>query len=86
MAFEGIGIAAKFKDKFKELWPSESSEDGYILHELEPFELNGIWYRIVKEVTFGDTAGYRRTDLTYAGDLVLNAGSAVSGALDKIVE
>lgn len=86
MAFEGIGIAAKFKDKFKELWPSDSNEEGYILHEMEPFELNGVWYRIVKEVTYGDTAGYRRTDLTYAGDLILNAGTAVSQALDKVVE
>lgn len=86
MAFEGIGIAAKFKDKFKELWPNPSSEEGYTLHEMEPFELNGVWYRIVKEVTYGDTAGYRRTDLTYAGDLILNAGTAVSQALDKVVE
>lgn len=84
MAFEGVGIAAQFKDKFKELWPSEN-EDGYVLHELEPFELNGIWYRIVKEVRFGDTAGYRRTELTYAGDLVLNAGAAVAEALEKVV-
>lgn len=85
MAFEGIGIAAKFKDKFIELWPNGNAEEGYTLHLLEPFELNGIWYRIVKQVTFGDTAGYRRTDLTYAGDLILNAGNPVSQALDNII-
>lgn len=86
MSFEGIGISKQFVEKFKTDWASSATEEGYIIHELTPFELNGLWYRIVKEVTYGDTAGYRRTDLTYAGDLILNAGQAVSGALDKVVE
>jgi hypothetical protein len=73
MAFEGIGEGKIFDKKTKAdigVW----------------FPENDISYRLVKIVGFGDTAGYRRTDLTYAGDLVINAGSAVSGALDKIVE
>lgn len=73
MAFEGIAEGKIFDGKTKAdigVW----------------FPANGISYRLVKIVEFGDTAGYRRTDLTYAGDLVINAGNAVSGALDKIVE
>jgi hypothetical protein len=35
-------------------------------------------YRLVKEVIYGDTVGYRLTDLTYAGDLILNAGSTIT--------
>lgn len=31
------------------------------------------------------TAGYRATDLTYAGDLILNAGETITSLLDKIV-
>ena len=78
MAFEGIGITNKFKTIIDGEW-------GGVVRENYIFALNGVYYRIVKEVEFGDTAGYRRTDLTYAGDLILNAGEAVSGALDKVV-
>jgi len=31
------------------------------------------------------TAGYRLTDLTYAGDLILNVGENITSLLDKIV-
>jgi hypothetical protein len=37
-------------------------------------------------VSYGDTAGYKRTTLTYPGDLIVNAGSPVSQALDAIVK
>ena len=52
----------------------------------EPFQLQGsnLWYRIVKFVEYGDTAGYRKTTLTYPGDLVVNAGSPLTQALDAV--
>lgn len=46
---------------------------------------NGIQYRIAK-LTYGMTAGYRLTDLTYAGDLILNVGDSITSLLDKIVQ
>lgn len=40
-------------------------------------------YELIK-VEFGDTVGYRRTDLTYAGDLISKPGDSVVSVLDKI--
>ena len=36
------------------------------------------------KVEFGQTAGYRITDLTYAGELVANIGESITSVLDKI--
>lgn len=41
-------------------------------------------YTIVK-LTYGALAGYRLTELVYAGDLIANAGESVTSVLDKIV-
>ena len=40
---------------------------------------------IVAKIATGDTAGYRITDLTYAGDLIANPGESLTSVLDKIV-
>ena len=40
-------------------------------------------YNIIK-ISFGETAGYRRTELTYPGELVANVGESVVSVLDKI--
>lgn len=40
------------------------------------------WY--VAKVSYGQTAGYRKTDLTYAGDLIANIGESITSVLDKI--
>lgn len=40
------------------------------------------WY--IAKVEFGHTAGYRRTDLTYPGDLIGAIGESVTSILDKI--
>ena len=40
------------------------------------------WY--FTKVEYGQTAGYRLTDLTYAGDLIVNVGEALTSGLDKI--
>lgn len=42
-------------------------------------------YKIAK-VTYGQTVGYRATDLTYAGDLISNVGESLTSVLDKIVK
>lgn len=42
-------------------------------------------YTIAKVVS-GQTAGYRSTDLTYAGDLILSTGESITSMLDKIVK
>lgn len=36
------------------------------------------------KITFGQTAGYRTTDLVYAGDLIASAGDSLTSILDKI--
>ena len=43
---------------------------------------NQKWW--VAKVTYGDTAGYRFTDLTYPGDLIGNIGENLTSILDKI--
>ena len=40
------------------------------------------WY--VAKVSFGQTAGYRETDLTYSGDLIANIGESITSVLDII--
>lgn len=42
-------------------------------------------YQMEKVVTFNETAGYRKTDLTYAGDLILGVGSTITNLLDTII-
>lgn len=46
----------------------------------------GMEYELVKYVGYGDTVGYRLTDLTYAGDLILSAGSTITQMLDALVK
>lgn len=38
----------------------------------------------VAKIEYGQTAGYRETDLTYAGDLIANVGESLTSVLDKI--
>lgn len=40
-------------------------------------------YQIIR-IEYGDTAGYRLTELTYAGELVANVGESLVTVLDKI--
>jgi hypothetical protein len=42
------------------------------------------YYAKIAKVSYGDTAGYRYTDLTYAGDLIGNVGESITSILDKI--
>lgn len=38
----------------------------------------------VAKLEYGQAAGYRRTELTYSGDLISNIGEAITSILDKI--
>lgn len=49
-----------------------------------PVKIEGTEYYVAK-VEYGQTAGYRMTDLIYAGDLIAAAGDTVTSILDKIV-
>lgn len=40
----------------------------------------------IAKIEYGQTAGYRITDLVYAGDLILNVGETVTSMLDKIIK
>ena len=54
------------------------------LHILQQGEFTGN-YSIIK-VQAGDVVGYRVTDLTYAGDLILDVGDTITSLLDRIVD
>ena len=49
----------------------------------ETFNVDGQSY-IFAKIEYGQTAGYRETLLTYAGDLIANIGETVTSVLDKI--
>jgi hypothetical protein len=38
----------------------------------------------VAKIEYGDCAGYRTTDLVFAGDLIAKAGESLTSILDKI--
>jgi hypothetical protein len=46
-------------------------------------EIEGSPYKVAK-IEYGHTAGYRETELTYAGDLIANVGESLTSVLDKI--
>lgn len=49
--------------------------------------INRIRYEYtVSQISAGQTAGYRPTDLVYPGDLITNPGETVTSVLDKIVK
>ena len=39
---------------------------------------------VLARIDYGETAGYRKTDLTYAGDLIAQVGETLTSILDKI--
>lgn len=40
----------------------------------------------VAKIEHGQTCGYRYTDITYAGDLILGIGEPITAMLDKLVQ
>lgn len=49
----------------------------------KPVKIEGNYYYVAK-ISFGQTAGYRETDLVYPGDLIANIGETITSVLDKI--
>lgn len=47
------------------------------------FSPEGIEYSVAK-IAYGNIAGYRLTELIYAGDLIANVGETITSVLDKI--
>ena len=43
-------------------------------------------YSEYQEYNYGDCIGYKSTDFTYPGELILSAGDTVTAVLDKVVE
>lgn len=39
----------------------------------------------VAKIEYGQTCGYRYTDITYVGDLILNVGEPITSMLDKLI-
>lgn len=61
--------------------------DGVITEKAKPLyteqnKQGTAWYFV--KIEYGDTAGYRKTELTYAGDLIANIGESITSVLDKI--
>ena len=52
-----------------------------VLYVKEGDEIKGYYFT---QLLYGDTAGYRTTELTYAGDLIANIGESLTSILDKI--
>ena len=50
---------------------------------LKPIRIDNEWWYIAK-IEQHDAAGYRTTDLTYAGDLIAKSGESITSVLDKI--
>ena len=46
--------------------------------------LDGETIYTISKIQYGDTVGYRLTDLTYPGDLISNPGDAITAILDKL--
>lgn len=77
-------------DKFEEEWYDTRVQLGSEINNnaIEvKFEddKNDYTYTIGK-LEQGEAAGYRVTELTYAGDLIINAGSSLTSGYDKIVK
>ena len=70
------GIAGDYLDKLVDSIIG-TSNPGLVYDE------NGNAY-IFARVEYGQTAGYRMTDLTFAGDLICNIGESIVSVLDKI--
>ena len=86
ICFSGSYMADEFESAY--LNNNEQSWDLY----LDVEESNGVYlhYHLLKRIDptedIDTTAGYRATDLTYNGDLIVNIGGNITSMLDEIVK
>lgn len=85
--YNEAGEAVKVSDKslvYEPLMSRVNSKSGTILYPT----LDAVGQKdkemTVAKVEYGELAGYRRTDLTYPGDLIANIGETLTSILDKI--
>ena len=71
-------------NKLNEFYPGMESEY-FIGYLKEKPEENDHLFSIAK-IECGQTAGYRLTDIVYAGDLIASQGDSLTSILDKIVQ
>ena len=64
-------------NRFDAAWESSDVEGVFLT-------VGGEYYKLLLKGTYGDTIGYRATDLIYAGDLIANVGETIVSVLDKI--
>lgn len=69
----------KYLDYLDPLVDGMGSKNGVV----KPVWIEGKKIQLTK-LCYGNTAGYRSTELTYAGDLIANIGESITSVLDKI--
>lgn len=67
----------------KDIFPYYDRTELFDNNAMKVYDSEGQEFNIIK-IQYGDTAGYRRTPLTYPGELVANVGEALTSVLDKI--
>lgn len=62
-------------------------------NELPEKDINNTWMdfqnqkvKLLKRCNYGDTVGYKYTDLTYVGDLIVSVGGTITSMLDSVVK
>lgn len=78
------GVATKLKDLTSEYL--DSLVEGFVGSEDESKKVVGVGDKkyLFAKMEYGQSVGYRKTDLVYAGDLIGNIGEGVTTILDKI--
>lgn len=80
-------VTFKTADQYTVFWIKDSGNN-YVAHQEQDSHGNPInvktRFSIIK-VEYGETIGYRLTDLVYPGDLISNVGESVTSMLDKLI-
>ena len=80
------------QDNWKKQKQADDANDTKYFYSLSPLVDNSDATIIIGEtnnyylikIEYGETVGYRITDLTYPGDLIANVGESITSVLDKI--
>lgn len=91
MTFDGAKIYYTDEECTKPIKLNAIKHYDYLITQVET-EKDIVYVKVDKDIKsytvikleYGDTAGYRKTDLTYPGDLIANLGESVVTILDKI--
>lgn len=78
-----VCLLSELDDKYFELLTESFTNDKQSSYIIFKDDENRTPYCVAK-INPGDTAGYRKTDLVYSGDLIANVGESITSVLDKI--